>query len=298
MSHCDEETLSLLALGEPVPAEAELHLAGCPRCAGELAGLRQVVTAVRDDGAAVTRIAPPPALWSAIAAATGVTTSARHDEVLRHSGLPTVQDEPAVQDAPAVHDAPAVNDAPAVHEMPAGGDGSRIADVSTARDAGSAPAVPFPRATARRPGRPALLLAAAALAIGLLGGGLIGRQLAGDSPSSPTSPPVVAATDLAGLTLAPAAAGRADVVQTGSGRRLDLDVSRLAAPDGFYEVWLIDPTVTKMVPIGVLTGSTGEFSLPAGVDLHSYPLLDISIQPLNGDPKHSGRSVLRGTFAG
>jgi Anti-sigma-K factor rskA len=73
-------------------------------------------------------------------------------------------------------------------------------------------------------------------------------------------------------------------------------VQKLGTPDGFYEVWLIDPTVTKMVAIGVLSGSQGKFTLPNGVSLSSYPLLDISLQPLDGDPKHSGKSVLRGTF--
>ncbi len=37
MLHCDEETLSLIALGEAGPVEAETHLDGCDRCRAELA---------------------------------------------------------------------------------------------------------------------------------------------------------------------------------------------------------------------------------------------------------------------
>jgi Anti-sigma-K factor rskA len=259
VQHCDEEELSLLALGEPGAAEAEQHLATCPLCSAQLSALRQVVTAARDAGPGSTRVAPPPALWHRIAAETGVGVSARHEEVLRHSqddAPPNVARQPNVTRRPSTRHRPNV----------------RGAD------------------------RPGLLLAAACLVIGLIAGGLGTWLVTGDRSSQSPAAQVVAETRLAGLALAPSAIGEANVVTTPTGRRLDLDVQRLGTPQGFYEVWLIDPTVTKMVPIGVLSGSEGRFALPAGVDLSSYPLLDISIQPLNGDPKHSGRSVLRGTF--
>jgi len=139
-----------------------------------------------------------------------------------------------------------------------------------------------------------LTVAAACLVVGLLGG-VIGTRVLTDDTEPRT--PVLAATPLAGLPAAPTASGQADVVRTASGgRTLDLDVRRLGVADGFYEVWLIDPTVTKMVPVGVLSGGQGRFVLPAGVNLADYPLVDVSIEPLDGNPAHSGKSVLRGSL--
>ena len=109
---------------------------------------------------------------------------------------------------------------------------------------------------------------------------------------------MVASTTLDGLPAAPSAGGKAEVVQTGNGRRLEVDVSRLGSATGFYEVWLIDRDVKRMVPVGILRGGAGEFDLPDGVDLKDYPLVDISVEPLDGNPTHSGTSVLRGTLPG
>ena len=238
------------------------HLESCAHCAAELQTLRQVVTAARDVAHEPLRIAPTPRLWAQIAAATGVEAVPRPAEVHRHTAL--ASDDARMLDALAQVPWPATSSPPAPREK-----------------------------NWRRPDRPMLLLAAACLVLGLLGGGIGGWALTGRSTAPPASQ-VVAATNLAGLSLAPGAVGQADVVQTATGRQLDLDVQKLGIPDGFYEVWLIDPTVTKMVPIGVLIDGKGRFSLPDGVSLSSYPVVDISIQPLNGNPKHSGRSVLRG----
>jgi hypothetical protein len=138
-----------------------------------------------------------------------------------------------------------------------------------------------------------LAIAASFLVVGLLGGILGTRLLADDD--TPVAP-VVAATRLSGLPAAPTASGQADVTQTATGRTLSLDVRQLGVPNGFYEVWVMDPSVKKMIPVGVLSGSTGRFSLPDGVNLTDYPLVDVSIEPLDGNPAHSGKSVLRGTL--
>jgi hypothetical protein len=92
------------------------------------------------------------------------------------------------------------------------------------------------------------------------------------------------------------ATGSAEVVRTPAGNRLVVDVSKLQpTPGHFYEVWLIDNDIKKMVSLGILDGSTGEFAIPDGVDVSKYPIIDISVQQ-PGNPKHSGDSVLRGTI--
>jgi hypothetical protein len=291
--HCDEETLSLLALGEPgstdVTESANLaaHAAQCPRCAAELAALRHVVRTARtpeptegaDAGASedgdeqIRAVVPPPPVWAAIAAATGVGTDPRPDEVARHAGR--TASGPARRTTPA--------------------DSGAAAPPPPAAPTAVAP-VPRPRSQTSRLNSRLLAVAASCLVVGLIGGVVVDRVLDSGSTSDPSAP-VLAATRLAGLPAAPAASGEADVVETPTGgRTLDLDVRQLGAPDGFYQVWVIDPTVTKMVPVGVLSGGQGRFVLPAGVDLADYPVVDVSLEPLDGNPAHSGKSVLRGTL--
>ena len=62
-------------------------------------------------------------------------------------------------------------------------------------------------------------------------------------------------------------------------------------------MWLIDRSIKKMVPVGILSPGDDEFVIPNGVDISQYPVVDISVQQ-PGDPKHSGDSVLRGTISG
>lgn len=69
-----------------------------------------------------------------------------------------------------------------------------------------------------------------------------------------------------------------------------------ATSDSFREVWLINGDATALVSLGVLSESTGTFAVPAGIDLAEYSQVDISEEPLNGDPTHSGDSIVRGTL--
>ncbi len=284
MLHCDEETLSLLALGESGPADAEAHVAQCPRCSAELAALSQLVHTARGpeiDLAAVPRIAPPPRVWEQIAAATGVRSNPHPDEVIRHTTVDVQADRPTPE--PAQEPVSKPTSEPAPRPEP----GER-----------SGPVFPRQRTGSWTPwlnGR-VLAIAASCLTIGLLGG-VLGTRLLTDDGASAGIPPVVAATRLDGLPAAPSASGQADVVQSATGRTLDVNARQLGVPNGFYQVWLINRSVTKMVPIGVLSGAEGRFSLPAGMNLADYPLVDVSLEPLDGNPAHSGTSVLRGTLS-
>jgi hypothetical protein len=58
-------------------------------------------------------------------------------------------------------------------------------------------------------------------------------------------------------------------------------------------VWLIDPTVSKMVSLGPLRDD-GVYDVPAGVDPFAFPIVDVSAEPVDGNPAHSGDSLLRG----
>ena len=65
--------------------------------------------------------------------------------------------------------------------------------------------------------------------------------------------------------------------------------------DGDYrEVWLIREDGQALISLGVLDDASGTFRVPDGVDLDEYRLVDISFEPVDGDPAHSGDSIVRG----
>jgi anti-sigma-K factor RskA len=77
-----------------------------------------------------------------------------------------------------------------------------------------------------------------------------------------------------------------------------VQVDLTALPDAGaddLELWVINTDVSDMHSLGTVT-SDGRFSLPQGVTADDFPIVDISIEPRDGDPTHSGQSVLRGSF--
>lgn len=59
------------------------------------------------------------------------------------------------------------------------------------------------------------------------------------------------------------------------------------------ELWLIKPDLSDMVSLGLIDDQ-GSYLIPAGIDPSEYSLVDVSVEPNDGDPTHSGRSILRG----
>jgi anti-sigma-K factor RskA len=102
---------------------------------------------------------------------------------------------------------------------------------------------------------------------------------------------VVAATALE--RLGESGEGRAELVEHDGALELRLSTSGLDAGDGFLEVWVINTDVTQLVSLGPLRDD-GIYDLPAGLDPASFPIVDVSVEPIDGVPTHSGDSVLRG----
>jgi hypothetical protein len=91
----------------------------------------------------------------------------------------------------------------------------------------------------------------------------------------------------------PASSGTAVISQASTAQRtVTVTVTGLPQRAGaFYEVWLMDPSNAHLVALGVLDSSGhGQFAVPAGLDLASYSAVDVSLQPMNGSPLHSGDS--------
>ncbi len=84
------------------------------------------------------------------------------------------------------------------------------------------------------------------------------------------------------------------------GRSLTVDFAAEPAPDGsFYELWLLqiddDEGLVGLQSLGPIeVGEDGSFEVPEGVDLDEFATVDVSIEPDDGNPDHSGQSVLQG----
>ena len=64
MSHCDETTLALAALGEDIPADEAAHLHSCAQCTADVAELLEVVTLGREAPAELPEV--PDHVWAGI----------------------------------------------------------------------------------------------------------------------------------------------------------------------------------------------------------------------------------------
>ena len=131
--------------------------------------------------------------------------------------------------------------------------------------------------------------AAAGVVIGGVGVGLwMGRT--GDNFT------VVASASLTNLSNdAPAGTARVEDQPDGV-HVLVVDTKYSPPPGADLEVWLIDPKIEGMVSLGFLASSHAEFVIPAGYSASAYPIVDISVEPRDGVPTHSGDSITRGTL--
>lgn len=93
-----------------------------------------------------------------------------------------------------------------------------------------------------------------------------------------------------------------DTTPEGSARLVEsrghqyLEVSVRNAPEragAHLELWLIDTAVKGMVSLGPYTGSH-RYAVPDGISAEAFPIVDVSLEPGDGVPTHSGVSVVRG----
>ena len=149
------------------------------------------------------------------------------------------------------------------------------------------------RHAARRPRRLILRpLVAAACAIVLLAAGIgLGVWLdRNPSPSEQLALQPVGDVD-------PAASGKVSLDSDG----VNVRVSGLKPTgDGeFYELWLLgaDKRLVGLGSFRVNADGAATLTLPLPVDPKTFTYFDLSLEPADGDPGHSGVSVLRGPSA-
>ncbi|MEU6405944.1 anti-sigma factor [Streptomyces sp. NPDC046985] len=272
MKHPDEETLVSMALGELPTTGDDLHLQTCPTCQRELESLRRVVaTAQAPEPDESVLLQPPPQLWTDIAAELSLL-------------------EEHFTEAPAVVD----------DELDAIVAGDREREHERARDVVRPPSEhseaasgAVRRTRVRRRARFSVALAACTALLGAAGGSAVtwwatrGESTSAVSDAKPLD------------SLRPASKGYASLRGTQTHRELTVDVTGLPSTSGYFEVWLMNRSHTKLVSMGVLNPD-GQATLPVpeNIDLSEYSVVDVSIQPYNGKPDHSGKSIVRGPYAG
>jgi hypothetical protein len=120
--------------------------------------------------------------------------------------------------------------------------------------------------------------------------GIAGALVLGGSSEDPVEQQV----ELVALPGFEGAEGTALLVERGDDRQVEVDLAGVDLPEGSrLELWLLDPAVSQTISLGVLD-EEGPFTVPADVDLSLTPILDVSVEPDDGDPAHSGVSVVRG----
>ncbi|AXJ09501.1 anti-sigma factor [Arthrobacter sp. PM3] len=280
MEHLDAELLSLLALGEPAGTDADAdHLANCAQCSESLQALQYTVHIATLDPAGIELEEPGGQNWTAIHEALGLSPAVAADPLTRGTMRPATSSDTAAA-------------------KPAAGEG-------TTKQADGPDHVPTPLRPGRkdRHARPGLWVAAAAAgialgaAVGWAGAGFLGQT---GTPAPVPSQSVPASIVLAQTPLTPlpthTGSGEAQVQQLPDGtRQLAIRLSNDHV-SGFQGVWMGSADLTKMVSLGVLSNESGVFTLPSGIDLAQYPIVDISDQPYNGNPAHSADSIARGTL--
>ncbi|GAA4286993.1 anti-sigma factor [Georgenia daeguensis] len=266
MSHLDDETVALRALGEHIGPDAEAHLDECERCRTEVAALERVTVSARGGGGAGTLERPGEHVWQRIAAELELAEGPAPAEQAAPAARPVEPVRPVESVRPAEPVRPAERVRPAEPVRPA----ERV------RPAG---APWWQRRTA--------WVAAASFLVGV-GGTALAMNLADTEPEAP----VVATAVLEPLP-GRQVTGTAAVHQVDGRRVLQVD---LADPGeaGYLEVWLLDADAQRLVSLGILSGAEGVFDIPESLDIGEFPVVDISDEPYDGNPAHSGDSIVRG----
>ena len=284
MQHLDPESLSLLALGEELGDDAADHLRSCASCAADYAGLRRAVVAAKPgppDASALE--SPGPQVWAGIHRSLGLSAAVAADPLGSPASWGSGPPSPAPLPPQTAETQPRRDAAAGTPQTPAGPPTplpSREERAARKRERGGG------SGWIRRPG----VWLAAAAATALLAAGVFW--------SVQQNQPAV--TPLAQAELAPvdqhSATGSARVVETKDGQRtLEVRVDKNEAR-GYQEVWLIAPDLSRLVSLGVMTSESGSFAVPAGLDLGDYPIVDVSDEPVDGNPAHSSVSIVRGTL--
>jgi len=138
--------------------------------------------------------------------------------------------------------------------------------------------------SARRQSMRRLVLAGAASVLAIVLGVSL---LSGDSEPAPTF-----VADITNANLTEAFDGTAMV--TVEGTQMDISFDGELPTDEPVELWVIKPDLSAMRSLGIVEPGDSEWTWPEDLDPTEYSIVDLSIEPNDGNPAHSGRSFLQG----
>jgi len=259
MSHLDPDVAALIAMGDTDAATPEDvdHLAGCAECADEVAAFAAAAGAARVAMASGPLLTPPPRVWDAISAEVNSTVADASAQASASASTPPVVTPPA---------------------HPAAGPTRVVEGSHRARRSG------------RRRRMPLTLALVGALAVVAV---VAGVWIVRDAGMQPT---VVAEATLDPFPDHQGAQGEALLEDVDGRTQVVVTLDATVPDEGHREVWLIAEDGSDLVSLGVLDGDTGTFDVPDGVDLTRFRLVDVSQEADDGDPAHSGDSIVRGAL--
>lgn len=274
MVHVNSALLAGQALGQDDALDAaELeHLASCGHCRAELDQYRRVVTLSQETQASDAPNPPLDRIWRSIQA-----------ELAPNSATEVIA---ATKTMVADSVSPlTANDKPPSDEQLDDGRANDVPATDKTTDAGSEK----PIAGRRRKWWP---IVAAAAALGLVVGAgatvIINRNDVDVAASTPLSA-------LPGQT----GHGTAELLRARNDPELRVSVDGPLPADRYREVWLINSDGQRMYSLGVLPESgTGTYPLPTLLadGLDGFTIVDVSIEPYDGNPEHSRNSQVRGNL--
>lgn len=151
----------------------------------------------------------------------------------------------------------------------------------------------------RRPRLTSALLATAAAVALIAIGAVVVTSIGGGGDTTVATAALVHEADFD--PLGTDASATAKLVERDGSFEIELDDATLPDPDANdLELWLIAAAADGSLdvqPVALVDpASPGTYAVPAGLDPDVYSIVDISIEPRDGDETHSGRSILRGTL--
>jgi hypothetical protein len=265
--HVSSALLAGHALGQDdaLDAAEREHLASCAHCRAELDQYRRVVTLSQEREGSEVPAPPLDRIWRSIQAEltpnSAIEGTAATKPLVADSVPPLAAIGQPASDEPG-------NDVPA--ETPGAGSEKPIAG-------------------RRRKWWP---IVAAAAALGLVVGAgatvIINRNDVQVAASTPL-------TALPGQT----GHGTAELLRARNDPELRVSVDGPQPADRYREVWLINSDGQRMYSLGVLPESgTATYPLPTLLadGLDGFTIVDVSIEPYDGNPEHSRNSQVRGSL--
>jgi Anti-sigma-K factor rskA, C-terminal len=295
VQHLDPDDLALLALGENLGDAVDAHIDTCGTCRDEVESFRLTVGLAELSNYGEDAPQPGEHVWAAIAAELGLrgtrsgtaTLTSRTGESDGISDLPT----------PVLSAEPGPGSAPATSGSSSGLNGAARPDLRSVAGTGTdLPPADTPASKPRRWSRWVAPLAAAVIGIAVGAGAVILTQDRSNGVTVEATAPLtpVPTGPLAGQT---GTLGKAQLVAAPTGQEVTVNAADLPpASNSSYEVWLFGDN-GKMVSLGTLDDGNGTFTVPADISTREYRTVDVSDEPPDGNPAHSGISLIRGAFS-